>query len=371
MSMLFIAWECPYTTYQGSRVAVVSQLRAASRYGGCDVIGFYRDAAALDRWRQLSELMPEMNIKRLIPGQNKRDEYLIGAKLSITGKPIIFRKYCFPGAMNSINKIVREGQYTLVHVHGINVADYWPAWVDTPSVLVPCDSAKLMFLNALKNCTSIKEKIKNTYRMLSFWNYEHSTYPKYSMVCPVSRLDAAYIRRYVPKAKTHAVGLAVEQHYFDNVRTLSAVPTRPHMLCCGTYNDEAIVEGALAFLENCYTQIAKAIPSLQVTFWGKNPTKKLKNKLKLHSDIRQVSWVEDYVGFLKTASVFVYPQRCGSGIQTKIQQAMALGIPVVAWRNHLHPLYVKNDINGAICNNHGDFSNAIISLLKSPAKQYE
>ncbi|MEO0508502.1 MAG: glycosyltransferase [Verrucomicrobiota bacterium] len=41
---------------------------------------------------------------------------------------------------------------------------------------------------------------------------------------------------------------------------------------------------------------------------------------------RHFGWVPNYAEFIQTASIFIYPQRVGSGIQNKVIQAMAMGM---------------------------------------------
>jgi glycosyltransferase involved in cell wall biosynthesis len=80
-------------------------------------------------------------------------------------------------------------------------------------------------------------------------------------------------------------------------------------------------------------------------------------------EILYVAHVDDYLGFLRTFDIFAYPQRYGAGVQTKVQQAMAVGIPVVTRPAILSSLGARHLIDSFAHDANGDFAESIVALV--------
>jgi glycosyltransferase involved in cell wall biosynthesis len=100
------------------------------------------------------------------------------------------------------------------------------------------------------------------------------------------------------------------------------------------------------FLAEVYPALKQGSVRFSISVWGARPSRRLVRALQAAPEVRHVGYVDDYVAFLKSATIYVLPQRYGAGIQTKVQQAMALGIPVVTRPAVLEAL-------GAIDGEHG------------------
>jgi glycosyltransferase involved in cell wall biosynthesis len=91
----------------------------------------------------------------------------------------------------------------------------------------------------------------------------------------------------------------------------------------------ANVDGVVWFAKEILPSIKKEIPEIRFYIVGSNPTKEV---LSLASDgsVTVTGYVPDTREYLNKATVVVVPLRIARGIQNKILEAMAMGIPVVA-----------------------------------------
>jgi len=124
-----------------------------------------------------------------------------------------------------------------------------------------------------------------------------------------------------------------------------------------------ISDGIIEFLTRDLASIRTLQPDVKVTVLGKNPTAKLKRCIAEADGVEHVDYVKNYADFLDQDWVYVYPQRCATGLQTKVQQAMALGLPVVGYEVSFGGLSVKSGTHCFICNSGNNIVENVLSLV--------
>lgn len=88
-------------------------------------------------------------------------------------------------------------------------------------------------------------------------------------------------------------------------------------------------DAVLFFSKKIFPYIKKAIPQAEFLIVGFNPPKEIK-KLTKDPKIKVLPNQKDHFFYLQKSKVFVAPLRFGAGMQTKILEAMASGLAVVA-----------------------------------------
>jgi len=147
----------------------------------------------------------------------------------------------------------------------------------------------------------------------------------------VSRAEVELFAGLAPEAasRTHPVGNGVDIEYFDPSRTFAdPFDGRPALVFTGAMDYRPNVEAMVSFAEHVMPLLRTraAPPCLWIV--GANPSRAV---LALAGpDIRVTGRVPDVRPYLKHARVAVAPLRIGRGIQNKVLEAMAMGLPVVA-----------------------------------------
>lgn len=88
-------------------------------------------------------------------------------------------------------------------------------------------------------------------------------------------------------------------------------------------------DAARFLIEEILPRVRRAVPEAALWIVGRDPSKELVELGERHG-ARVTGFVADVRPYLDAASVFVAPLRFGSGIQNKLLEAMAMGVPVVA-----------------------------------------
>lgn len=104
---------------------------------------------------------------------------------------------------------------------------------------------------------------------------------------------------------------------------------RPVIVFTGAMDYYANIDGVVWFTKEVLPLIKKEIPDVQFCIVGSNPRKEV-IELSGNKGVTVTGYVPDTREYLRRATVAVVPLRIARGIQNKILETMAMGIPVVA-----------------------------------------
>ncbi|MGE0258276.1 MAG: TIGR03087 family PEP-CTERM/XrtA system glycosyltransferase [Alphaproteobacteria bacterium] len=147
----------------------------------------------------------------------------------------------------------------------------------------------------------------------------------------VSRAEAELFATLAPEAaaRIHPIGNGVDVAFFDPSRGFAdPLDARPALVFTGAMNYRPNIEAMEWFVGHVMPRLRQraAPPCLWIV--GANPSRAV---LALAGpDIRVTGRVPDVRPYLRYARVAVAPLRIGRGVQNKVLEAMAMGVPVVA-----------------------------------------
>lgn len=363
MRILLVLHECPYPADTGPRNHSLGLLRIAAQLGECDVVGFSRDEAEAARWRELHAALPGVRIRELLPVAAGIRAAWGGVQCLTDRFPISARPYFRSGLSRRLKRLAHSGRYDLVHVDSFRLCRLTSQLRDLPTVLIPPDAFSMSFQRALSNCRTWDVYLRCLARYKTFSNIERKYFPRHSVVCPVSPLDAAWLRQHVPDANVREVPIPIADEFFQHEPERHASSADPHIIIAGSFIEDCVTQDTVDVIDQCLPAIRRAVPKVRVTVWGRVRSDALRSCLERSSHVDHVSWVDDYRAMLRSAWVYLYPQSAMSGIQTKVQQAMAMGLPVVGRSASLQPLRVKSGRHAFVADDNRALSEAVIRLL--------
>lgn len=371
MRVLFLLPEPPYPPQNGPHHHTFGLLRIACARHTCVAAGLYRGEAGLARWRQLQEALPGLRVAALFPEAEGIRRSLRGLGCLLAWQPLVLRG-SLGGALPAwVRRYLRQERVDLVHVDQFRLAHCWRACGATPRLLVPYDAFSLKCLRAYRTAVRPREKAAAWYLYRAFSRLERLVYPHFDLVCPVSPVDARWLAGRDSRIRTAVVGIPVPEEFLRAGAAGVPEADGAHILCAGWFSSDGVAAGAIEFLKEALPRIRDAVPEARVTLWGRRPTPALRAVLKETPGVRHVEWVDDYAGMIRSAQAYVYPQACGAGIQTKVQQAMALGVPVVAREETLAPLEVESGRHAFGCQTPQEMAEAVVAILTQPGLRRE
>jgi len=138
---------------------------------------------------------------------------------------------------------------------------------------------------------------------------------------------------------------------------------QPIIVFTGAMDYYANVEGVVWFTKDILPLIKKEIPEVRFYIVGSNPTKEV-IQLSGNDGITVTGYVPDIREYLGRATVAVVPLRIARGIQNKILEAMAMGLPVVATPEAFEGIEAKPDRDLIVGENERKIADGVIKLVK-------
>jgi glycosyltransferase involved in cell wall biosynthesis len=256
-------------------------------------------------------------------------------------------------------------QYDAIHFDLFYMAQYRQYCPAIPTVLVASD-AYSMAANRIRSQTShCQLAVKYYINELVLKNYERRIYSNFDLVGTVSPIDTQYLSKILPNSTIKTIKIAIASEFLD--RPIARSNT-PKLLCTFTGGKQVVWEAVGQFLDDCYRRIKPDRPQIQLFLLGRNiQAAKWQKFLGNRSDISLSDRVEDYMSFLSQDWIYIYPQTNGSGLKTKVQQAMAVGLPVVGSPEAFAGLPIQQGKEGFICHSPEEFYRCIDRLLSDRA----
>jgi glycosyltransferase involved in cell wall biosynthesis len=128
----------------------------------------------------------------------------------------------------------------------------------------------------------------------------------------------------------------------------------------------ANIDGVVWFGKEVLPLIKREIPEIRFYIVGSNPTKEVLS-LSSNSGVTVTGYVPDTREYLNKATVAVAPLRIARGIQNKILEAMAMGIPVVATPQAFEGIEAQPGRDLVLGENAEKIAEGVIQLIKKVA----
>ena len=150
----------------------------------------------------------------------------------------------------------------------------------------------------------------------------------------------------------------IDTDFFKNDKTKGTSST---ILFVGNMNYTPNIDAAVFLINEIMPLVWKKNKSLNVTIAGANPSSAVQELSSPRVTI--TGWVDDIRVEYAKAEVFVAPMRIGTGVQNKLMEAMAMGIPSITTTISAQPLGVRNGEELLIANTASELSDAILKLI--------
>lgn len=328
MKILFLAHRLPYPPDKGEKIRSFNILKHLANHHEVHLVCWADGEHDLQAARALKELVPHLHVVPFRPLRQR----LQMLRALFSDKPLTVHYFYADELRKQIDALLRSIEFDALYVYSSNMAEY---------VL----------------------EAKIPIRLIDFCDLDSEKFKQYAAIHkpPMSwlyRLEGRRLVRYekrVAEEFNHVIFInAGEKHLFDNGQSngktsvLSngvdlrqyfgdALPNgrpaasndSPALVFTGTMDYLPNIDAAAWFAENVFPKIKSILPGAQFHILGRRPAKSIR---KLHDPDKAIfvsGYVEDLRARMQSADVFVAPMRIARGMQTKLLEAMACGVPVV------------------------------------------
>ncbi len=183
--------------------------------------------------------------------------------------------------------------------------------------------------------------------------------------------DAALFRQMAPDARVFAVENGVDTGYFTpddlskDPSSMRGDADAKQVVFTGAMDYFPNVDAVCHFAREIWPTIRREVPDASFTIVGSHPSDAVL-RLAALPGVAVTGSVPDVRAFLARASVSVAPVRIARGVQNKVLEAMAMGLPVVASPEAFEGVRATPGEDLFVENNPKRFATRVIRILRNP-----
>lgn len=212
------------------------------------------------------------------------------------------------------------------HLRGVVLAD---SVRDTPRVLDAVDSIAVLFEHARTRANSWKHRLMASADVGRTRRFEGQFVNRFARVVVSSARDAAAFKALSSRNAADrivAIPNGVDSDYWTLTRDRSSAPT---ILFSGKMSYHANETAALRLVRRIMPIVWQTLPNINVMLAGLDPGQEVR-ALAADPRVTITGYESDLRPRFAAATIVVAPLEYGVGIQNKVLEAMAAGVPVVA-----------------------------------------
>jgi glycosyltransferase involved in cell wall biosynthesis len=356
MNIGFVSQALPYLPSRGGfRLYGGNLIRQLSRRHEIDLVSLLVD----DDAEQLDWAHQHCASVRTIPVPRNRKLLAPASAVAahLWGKPLQQRR-----AM--ARALAERGHWDVLHVEGGYAGGIVPAEVPVAKVLSLHDSWTLRCAEMLECAQSAGERLY--YRLLSFHEprYERLVYRRFERCTVVAHRDVDEIRRVVPEAKVDLIPYGTDTEYFHPL----AVMKEARALVFHSHLGYAPnIEAALEFANNIFPLVRERVPDAVFHLIGADPAPNVQ-ELAARRGLRISANLPDLRPAVCSASIYVCAIRHGTGLKSKMLEAMAMRLPIVCYPGATVGLEGVPGTHYLVAKNPREFADHVLALLAHPGR---
>ena len=297
---------------------------------------------------------------------NRKMAYLYAAKAVFNDKPFIVEYFYSREMQKVVDNLLKKENFDIITGYMIRIAPYLEKYKDENIIIDFVDAVSMMYQRRIKNVQSLWDKFKIGIEYIKVKNYEKKCTKIFKMQTVISQTDKDYIEKFVKKSNIKIVGNGVDTEYYKPVDYL-----KENKICfVGSMQYIPNSEAAIWFATEIFPLIKKVIPDAIFKIIGANPRKDFIFAVKNIAGVEVLGRVDDVREYMSDCKVSVCPVKIAGGIQNKILEAMAMGIPVVSTPEGAEGIGADENILKVAVSNK-EFSQKVIDIMENNVMQKE
>jgi len=360
MRVLYLTHRLPYAPNRGDRIRAYYTLRVLRGHADVDVVSLVHDTEEASHRDELSALAASVTTAPVTPIRN----HVRGAIALPSARPLTHALLDSPVLSARLARLVAEHppDVVLAYCSGMARLTLQPPLAGLPFVvdLVDVDSLKWRALAASQYPPLAWIYGREATCLATF---EAASAGRAVTTLVVNDREAVALKKIAPDASVTVVPSGVEYEYW---RPKDPPGEREDVVFCGIMNYRPNEEGAEWLAREVWPLVRRRRPSARLRLVGAQPTRRVRNIPSIDSSIAVTGAVPDVRPFLWGAAVAVAPLHLSRGIQNKVLEAVAAGVPAVITSAVAAGLPAEIHNAVWVADDPGAFAEAIVQGLEFP-----
>ena len=356
MKVLYFAPKPPYPPNRGDQMIAYNQIKNIKKEY-CDIkiilitLIDYKNKDIVNK--NISKYCDKIYFFKE-PTKIRKTFYLF--KTLVNLKPFQVNINTVRSYQKKIKKIIDVEKPDVIHIETIRMAEYLKFVAKIPIVIDLIDALSLNMKRRMEK-ESIIKKIPLFIESKLLFKYEKNIIKKFDNIMIISENDKKYFQ--TNELIVNPMGTFINDEYLLKYKDIIKENA---IVFHGSMYYFPNVQAVKILLEKIYPELKKKIPDLKIYIVGKDPGKDVM-KYNDNKNIFVTGLVDDVCKYLLMCKVGVYPLETGTGMQTKILEALACGIPIVASNMAVQGIPGINGEHYISANNEKEFCDKTILLL--------
>lgn len=303
--------------------------------------------------------------ERIEPIPLRRTSAYANSIMMMFGEGSLQAAYCrSPEMEERVREILAAEKFDLVHVDHLRAAQYVPARIEPLKFIDAVDCITSLYDQFRRNLPRGLGRLKSRMEWRRLKDYEPRVLNQFDQVIVTCERESAALREIGVRSPVAVVGNGVDFQYFEPHPELKPFD-HPTIVFSGKMSYAANSDAALYFAEEVFPRVKEAVPAARFLIVGSYPGRKVR-ALQQIAGVEVTGGVDDLRDYIARAHVAVSPMRIAVGVQNKVLEAMALGVPVVASSKACDGIQAQDEQEILSANRPEDMANAVIRVLQDP-----
>jgi sugar transferase (PEP-CTERM/EpsH1 system associated) len=360
MRVLFLTHRLPYAPNRGDRIRAFHLLRVLSGAAEVHLVSLTHDDEESSHWRDLGSLAATVSIARVPRLRN-----LVAGAASLPGSTPLTHSLLNSAELAPVVQRTVQAHppdVVLAYCSGMAACAVRPPLTEYPFILdmVDVDSFKWETL-AEHAALPARYVYGREARLLRRFEATAATKAYATVVVNARELEA--MKTIAPAARLRVIENGIDLHGF---RPPEPPSSAPRVVFCGVFNYEPNETAALWLAQHVWPLVLQRRPDARLTLAGMNPTARV--RALAAPSIEVTGTVPDVKTYLWNSAVAVAPLQVARGLQNKVLEAVAAGLPCVMTPAVFEglPTSVSESRACVVAGDVAGFADAVVALLGMP-----
>jgi glycosyltransferase involved in cell wall biosynthesis len=313
--LIFIVSRFPYPLEKGDKLRAYYQLIELSKKFEVTLIALSEKEVHIDHLNKIKSLCHAVHIIKI----NRLSIlfYLFMALLS--GRPLQTGYFFSWKGKRKVKKILNEVAPDHIYCQLIRCAAYVKDYHNCPKTIDYMDAlSKGIERRIAQQNVLLKWLFKLEYKRLL--EYERTIFDYFENKTIISEQDRDYIF-HPEKEKIKVISNGIDPSFFENLQ----LDKTYDLVFVGNLSYAPNIEAVQYILKF----ILKNKPDWTCLISGANPNRTIKEMCSTNKNVSLLGWVDDIRESYQKGKVFIAPMMIGTGMQNKLLEAMASGLPCI------------------------------------------